>query len=150
MMWSISRRSLSRSETSEFTRKEFFSKDEHLSKNFTLFYSSSSLGCSPSSFGCSSIGGALVTFSYFFRVLFQKAIWKLASMPSASFDIWKPVSNFFRTSPSLLKWSSPTRTCFCSLLDVHPIYELSSQEDSNKTEENVLKLRGVGEKETSE
>ena len=44
-------------------------------------------------------------------------------MPSVSFDIWKPVSDFFRKSPSLLKRSSPTRTCFCSLLDVHPIYE---------------------------
>ena len=44
-------------------------KGKHLSKNF--FYSSSI-----SSFGCSSIGGggALATFSYFFRVLFQKAI----------------------------------------------------------------------------
>ena len=71
-------------------------------------------------------------------------------MPSTSFDIWKPVSNFFRTSPSLLKRSSPTRICFCSLLDVHPIYELSFWKDPDKAEENVFELRGEGEKETPE
>ena len=71
-------------------------------------------------------------------------------MPSTSFDIWIPVSNFFRTSPSLLKRSSLNRTCFCSLLDVHPIYKLSSWKNPDKTEENVYGLRGKGEKETPE
>ena len=41
-----------------FFKKKTFSKGKHLSKNFPQFYSSSS---GP---GCSSTGGALVTFSY--------------------------------------------------------------------------------------
>ena len=64
-----------------FFKKKTFSKGEHLSKNFPQFYSSSS---GP---GCSSTGGALVTFSYLILFVFPKAIWKLPSIPLVSFDI---------------------------------------------------------------
>ena len=54
-------------------RKKNLSKGEHLSKNSSFNYDISFSSC-VSRFSSIGRDGALATFSYFFRVLFQKAI----------------------------------------------------------------------------
>ena len=51
----------------------YLSKGEHFSKNSSVIYDMS-FSSGVSRFSSIGAGGALATFSYFFRVLFRKAI----------------------------------------------------------------------------